>query len=251
MDWIKVLNRHILLEYSDLRDSEFTAWIKIMALTASLERVPSREQILKYVHYKTLISLQDKLNKHSIDLQYILNKVLIDVQCVANRRESLKQNTQRFRVKQKAVIDDVIITSSTREEKIREDKNKSILKEEEIPPFEFKDKPPLSKKEPSPPKTKHLDSVFLSEIEHKKLQEAIGQKSLEIGIEKLDYSITCKGGKYKDHYKTLLNWHRRGYLATGGNGNRHAGIKAWLERDDEKTGQDSIFEGDGSAVRDI
>jgi len=62
------------------------------------------------------------------------------------------------------------------------------------------------------PKMKFLDSVFLTEEEYKKLQEALGQKSLEIGIEKLDYSISVKGGKYKDHYKTLLNWHKRGYL---------------------------------------
>ena len=62
------------------------------------------------------------------------------------------------------------------------------------------------------PKMKFLDSVFLTDEEYKKLQEVIGQKSLEIGIEKLDYSISVKGGKYKDHYKTLLNWHKRGYL---------------------------------------
>lgn len=71
-----------------------------------------------------------------------------------------------------------------------------------------------------PPKTKFLDSVFLTELEHKKLQEVLGQKSLEIGIEQLDYSITVKGGKYKDHYKTLLNWNKRGFLVGGGN-NRH------------------------------
>ena len=65
---------------------------------------------------------------------------------------------------------------------------------------------------PPPKKNKFLDSVFLTEEEYKKLQEALGQKSLEIGIEKLDYSISVKGGKYKDHYKTLLNWHKRGYL---------------------------------------
>ena len=64
----------------------------------------------------------------------------------------------------------------------------------------------------SPPKTKYLDSVLLSENEYKKLQEVIGQKNLDVGIEKLDYSITVKNGKYKDHYKALLNWHKRGYL---------------------------------------
>ena len=71
----------------------------------------------------------------------------------------------------------------------------------------------------SPPKNKFLDSVYLTEVEHNKLQEVLGQKSLEVGIEKLDYSITVKSGKYKDHYKTLLNWFKRGYLVEGGNGN--------------------------------
>jgi hypothetical protein len=72
---------------------------------------------------------------------------------------------------------------------------------------------------PSSPKNKFLDSVYLTEVEHQKLQEVLGQKSLDIGIEQLDYSITVKGGKYKDHYKTLLNWFKRGYLVEGGNRN--------------------------------
>jgi hypothetical protein len=84
---------------------------------------------------------------------------------------------------------------------------------------ETKRKETKEEKKPLPPKTKFLDSVFLTEPEHKKLQEVLGQKSLEIGIEKLDYSITVKSGKYKDHYKTLLNWFKRGYLVEGGNGN--------------------------------
>jgi hypothetical protein len=84
-----------------------------------------------------------------------------------------------------------------REDKIREDKKDLAL-----------------------PKNKHLDSVFLTEPEHKKLQEVLGQKSLDIGIEKLDYSITVKSGKYKDHYKTLLNWFKRGYLIDRENGHQ-------------------------------
>jgi hypothetical protein len=68
-------------------------------------------------------------------------------------------------------------------------------------------------------KNKFLDSVFLTAIEYQKLQEVLGQKSLDVGIEKLDYSITVKSGKYKDHYKTLLNWFKRGFLVEGSNGN--------------------------------
>ena len=75
------------------------------------------------------------------------------------------------------------------------------------------------------PKMKFLDSVFLTDEEYKKLQEVIGQKSLEVGIEKLDYSITVKGGKYKDHYKTLLNWWKRGYLNNNGGQSTSGGIR--------------------------
>lgn len=60
-------------------------------------------------------------------------------------------------------------------------------------------------------KIKYLDSVYLTEQEHAKLREVLGQ-NLDNGIEQLDYSITVKAGKYKDHYKTLLNWHKRGFI---------------------------------------
>ena len=71
-----------------------------------------------------------------------------------------------------------------------------------------------------PPKTKFLDSVFLTADEYTRLKEAMGQKNLDRLIEQLDYSITVKSGKYKDHNKTLLNWFKRGYH-NNGNG-RHA-----------------------------
>jgi len=120
MDWIKVLTKHIIYEYRDLRDSEFAAWIKIMALTAHLEHMPNHKQMLAVAHYKTIESLERKLNTRSIDLQYVLNKVFIDAQYVSNRREQSKINTQRYRAKNKPVINDVMITSCRREEKRRE-----------------------------------------------------------------------------------------------------------------------------------
>jgi hypothetical protein len=76
--------------------------------------------------------------------------------------------------------------------------------------------PPVLLK-PNTPKTKYLDTVFLTDHEYKKLQEAMGQKNLDVGIEQLDYSISVKGGKYKDHYKTLLNWNKRGFLNQNNN----------------------------------
>ena len=196
MSWIKVKTNHALYEYNDLRDSEYVAWIKLMALTSHLEHIPTQKQMLHHVHYKTLDSLQEKLNDHSIDLQYVLNKVLIDVQEVLNQREYWKKKQQEKRERERSVNMDVNEMSRHRLDKIRLDK---ISKEK-------------GARATPPPKMKFLDAVFLTASEHQKLTEAIGQKNLEIGIEKLDYSITVKGGKYKDHYKTILNWNKRGFL---------------------------------------
>lgn len=91
--------------------------------------------------------------------------------------------------------------------------------------------------EPKKKKIKYLDSVFLTDQEYQKLQEAMGQKNLDAGIRQLDYSITVKSGKYKDHYKTLINWCERGFIKVSSDNevnNKHAGIKAWLN---EKQGE--------------
>ena len=123
MDWIKVKTKHILWDYTDLSDSEFRAWIKIMALTAGLEQMPTYEQMLKEVHYKTIESLQYKFNKRSIDLQYILNKVLIDVQETVNKKEYWKAQKQKQRILKTNVLMDIQEKSNNRLDKIRLDKN--------------------------------------------------------------------------------------------------------------------------------
>jgi hypothetical protein len=114
-------------------------------------------------------------------------------------------------------------------------KNKNKIKEKEKEDSPDGDLPPQKTKKP---KTKYEDSVWLTDEEYQKLQEAMGQKSLEIGIAKLDYSISVKGGKYKDHYKTLINWKNRGFLDADSTNNRPANVVAgtyrkpvWTERD--------------------
>ena len=72
-------------------------------------------------------------------------------------------------------------------------------------------------------------------------KEVLGQKNLELGIEQLDYSITVKDGKYKDHYKTILNWNKRGFLKDSGErANKHEGIKAWLDEKKSEVDNASI-----------
>jgi len=98
----------------------------------------------------------------------------------------------------------------------------------------FSSPPEKTKKQ----KNKYADSVYLTDDEHKKLQEVMGQKNLEAAIEQLDYSITVKSGKYKDHYKTLLNWHKRGFLdATS---NRQTARAAGTYRRTDNAARDAI-----------
>lgn len=55
-------------------------------------------------------------------------------------------------------------------------------------------------------KIKHLDAVFLTEDEHKKLIEANGELLVNKAIEILNNYIMANGKKYKSHYHTLLQW---------------------------------------------
>lgn len=55
-------------------------------------------------------------------------------------------------------------------------------------------------------KVKHLDSVFLTKIEHDKLVERFGEKPTAVWILKLDSYIGSKGREYKSHYKTIISW---------------------------------------------
>ena len=132
MDWIKVKTRHVLFEYTDLSDSEFRAWIKLMAMVSSLEHEPTREQMLTQCHHKTLDSLQGKLKKHSTTLQEVFIKVLKDVQRVVKTKEINKERQQRFRDNRIEVTRDVTVMSQRREDKIREDKNKEKKRKEKI-----------------------------------------------------------------------------------------------------------------------
>ena len=251
MDWIKVLNRHVLLEYSDLRDSEFAAWIKIMSLTAQLEHEPSREQILKYVNYQTLNSLSLKLQKHSIDLPSILHKVLIDASYISHRREVWKNNKQQYRADNKNVSKDVSKDVSNKEkEKEKEIDKEKDIKEPPQPPKENETEEPFVLPDYIPAltwksymavrvkkraaQTPYAFRLIIKELE--RLRDTFGNDPVAV----LNKSIT---GGWSDVYQ-LKN-------EKGGNGKKHAGIKAWLENDDEETGQNAICEGDGSVSGDI
>lgn len=52
-------------------------------------------------------------------------------------------------------------------------------------------------------------NVLLTDQEHGKLVENIGEINTHILIEELSTGIASKGYKYKSHYATILNWARR------------------------------------------
>lgn len=147
MDWIKVLNRHVIFEYNDLSDSEFRAWIKIMSLAAFMEQMPSHEQMVKYVHHKTLTSLQDKLMKHSTTLHDVLMKVLEDAHGVVERKKYWKDKKKEYRERDKDVHVD-----------IQEKAHVEIDIEKEI------DKDKEKKKAPTSPRKKLMDEEWLESL---------------------------------------------------------------------------------------
>ena len=243
MDWIKVLNRHTIFEYTDLSDSEFVAWIKIMSLTALMEKEPTREQMLKYTHHKTLTSLQDKLKTHSTTLQDVLMKVLIDAQEVVIRRERWKEKKKKLRADSKNVSGDVsgdVSPQEKRREEKRREENKKIKEKSSEKKFVLPEYIPKEtwqaylavrvKKKAA--QTPYAFRLVIKELE--RLRDTFGNNPVEV----LNKSITSG---WADVYQ----------LKEGGNGNKFSGIKSWLERDDEKTRQDSIFEGDGGDGGDI
>jgi hypothetical protein len=208
MEWIKVLNKHVLFEYNDLRDSEFVAWIKIMALTAELEHEPTRQQILNHVNYQTLDSLSEKLHNHSIDLPSILHKVLIDASYVSHRREVWKNNKKQYRQVNKNVSMDVSMDVS----------NKEIDKEidkENIPPTPKKDLPKIQLIE------NHFQTIPDALME--KWREVAPGINIPDEIKKAELWLLAHPEKRRSRYGAFLsNWMVRAqehFIKYGGNGN--------------------------------
>ena len=236
-----------------------------MALAAELEHEPTRAQILKHVNYQTLDSLSAKLHEHSIDLSSVLHKVLIDASSVRQRREAWKNNKKEYRKLKENVSTDVSLDVLDRE------KDKEIDKEKDI-------KEEYAKHDVSPCPHQDIISLYhetLPELPPVKIwtpqRQAILRARWTEDPERQclewwrEYFKKIRGspflmGHEKD-FRVDLEWIIRPknmpkiiegrYAKRNGNGKRHAGIKAWLERDNEETGQDAICEGDGSSGGDL
>lgn len=213
MDWIKVKANHLLIEYSDLTDKEFIAWLKIMALTAILEHAPTDSQILKHVHYKTLRNLQEKLNTRPTNLQDIVNKVLIDVQEViskrANDRSRKRQQRDGLSLNDENVPLEVTVPCPTgspcvekrREENMTEEKRKEEVRER------TKELSIVGKNKFSPPDISEVKYYFYEygegkdgfcSYEHEVFYDFYASKSWMIGKNRM-----------KDWKAAARNWLRR------------------------------------------
>jgi len=102
MKWIKVLNRHILLEYKGyLTLDEFYTWIISMALVAELEYIPKIEFFYSHLRKETLNSLTEKLKAKDTTLEYIWGKVMEDVNSVNKRKKRWRDEKNKQRNKSK------------------------------------------------------------------------------------------------------------------------------------------------------
>jgi len=116
MEWTKIKTKHFL--FTNYTSKEKGDLVTLMCLTAQLEHLPLREEMVKVVHYKALTHLQDMLNRRSMTLQDILNKVLEDVSKVKHKRDISRVTTKRHRDRGK-----VGDASCDTTDKIREDKS--------------------------------------------------------------------------------------------------------------------------------
>ena len=118
MDWTKIKVKHFL--FADLSPTQKGNLVTLLCLTAQLEAMPSYHEMIKVVHWKSLIDLQDTLKTGSRGLQEILKKVLEDVQGIETKRMVSRETSKRYREK-KYVGDKSHDTTEKR--RVREEKS--------------------------------------------------------------------------------------------------------------------------------
>lgn len=129
MDWYKSKVCYTL--YSDLNDKQFRAYHNLMALTSQIEAIPSREQMLKVCHIKTLESLEKHFETRKTTLLQVLSKVLCDVHAAIKRRSESRERVQRFRAQKEYVTHYVRPERRVEESRGENTKKKNKSKEED------------------------------------------------------------------------------------------------------------------------
>jgi hypothetical protein len=124
MDWYKVKVSHTL--YDGMTDRELAGWTRIMALTAHLECMPNREQMLSQCGSKTLAKVEQSFINVGTTLHECLSKVIEDADEVKTKREYNKIKKRQSREKLLNVNltcqnESLTVPSKIREDKIREE----------------------------------------------------------------------------------------------------------------------------------
>lgn len=126
MEWIKIKNKHILLNKLSLK--EIGVLVKMQCLAAHLERIPTEDEIKMTVPKGTLTTLQARLKLCSTSLQEVLDKVLEDVQACLKHRSEAKKRKVSSRIN-KGLTTNVTQDGSSLEEKRVEEKRVYTNKE--------------------------------------------------------------------------------------------------------------------------
>jgi hypothetical protein len=123
MDWTKIKTKHFL--FTDWTDRMTAGFVKLLCLTAHLERMPNNKEMLQVCGRKSLESLSQVLHKSDTSLSQVLEKVLEDVDRVDKKKQRDRDYHSTYdKSRQRAVVSN----SLPREEKIREDKRRVCIK---------------------------------------------------------------------------------------------------------------------------
>ena len=117
MDWTKIKTKHFL--FTCMGDRELASLVKLLCLTAHLERIPKVDEIRRVCGAKTLEKLHKRFLSDGQSIDKVLAKVLQDVEKVTTKRTQgrVRQKTYRDRNASYNATDKI------REDKIREDKS--------------------------------------------------------------------------------------------------------------------------------
>lgn len=119
MDWTKIKIKHFVS--SNLSYTEKGRLITLIALTAMLEREPTKKEIRQFCGKPALNWTQSDHNLDKFCPQNVIKKVLEDVQKVHHKKEVSRETSTRYR-KERKKSDTSRDTSCDTTDKIREEK---------------------------------------------------------------------------------------------------------------------------------
>lgn len=123
MDWIKVKTKHVF--HDGFNKTTLWAWVRLMALVAEIESMPTERQILAIITKHELELLSNHFKSESKLLSNVLEKVLEDVERLKSERKRLKQYRAQVSEKDENRTSTVQRTErdKIREEEIRGEKS--------------------------------------------------------------------------------------------------------------------------------